>query len=165
MEASQVVGHKGLVECQTLTCIDLDTVRLFQHGAALQESSWTQPQCLVSFAGAVGGGEATPAFHKEPVWGCVGCCRTPAARERFSSVPRCISGTSRWSPAAPACSAPAQPLTALPIKAALCVPVPPVGDKQMLLSSGAGNSSILAFHRVLGQASLLACTCSQEELT
>lgn len=46
-------------------------------------------------------------------------------------------------------------LPALPIKAALCVLVPPVGDKQMLLSSEAGNSPILAFHSVLGQASLL----------
>lgn len=71
------------------------------------------------------------------------------------AVPRCISGASRWSPAAPACSAPAQPLTALDIKAALCVLVPPFGDKQMLLSSGAGNSSVLAFHCVLGQAFLL----------
>lgn len=71
------------------------------------------------------------------------------------AVPRCISGASRWSPAAPACSAPAQPITALAIKAALRIPVPPVGDKQMFLSSEAGNNSILAFHHVLGQASLL----------
>lgn len=86
MEASKVVWHKGLFGCQILTCIDLGTVRLFQHGASLQESSWTQPQCLVSFARAVGGGEAIPASHKEPVWGCVGCCRTPTAQERLSSV-------------------------------------------------------------------------------
>lgn len=48
MEASQVVGHKGFFECQTLSCFDLGTERLFQHGAAMQEYSQTQPQCLVS---------------------------------------------------------------------------------------------------------------------
>lgn len=50
---------------------------------------------------------------------------------------------------------PAQPITALPIKAALHVLVPPIGDEQMLLSSEAGNSPILAFDCVLGQASPL----------
>lgn len=70
-------------------------------------------------------------------------------------MPRCLSGASRWSAAAPACSAPAQPSTALAIKAALHVLVPPLGDKQMLLSSEVGNSSFLAFQHVLGQASLL----------
>lgn len=50
---------------------------------------------------------------------------------------------------------PAQPSPALAIKAALCVPAPALAEKQMFLSSEAGNSSILAFHHVLGQASLL----------
>lgn len=76
-EASQVVWHKGLFGCQILTCIDLGTVRLFQHGAALQESSRTQPQCLVSFAGAVGGGEAIPASPEEPVWDVLAAASPP----------------------------------------------------------------------------------------
>lgn len=86
MEASQVVWHSSLFGCQMLTCIDLGTVRLFQHGAALLESSWTQPPYLVSFVRAIGGGEGVPASHKEPVWGCVGCCHTPTAQEHLSSV-------------------------------------------------------------------------------
>lgn len=46
-------------------------------------------------------------------------------------------------------------MAALAIKAALQVPVAPIRDKQMFLSSEAGSdSSMLTFHHVLGQASL-----------
>lgn len=110
----------------------------------------------MSFAGAVGGGEAIPASHKNSVWGCAGCCCTPQHGKVF---PHSVSGTSRWSPAAPAFSVPAQPISALPIKAAPRVPVPPIGDEQMLLSGEAGNSSILALHRGLGHLCCGAGLC------
>lgn len=71
------------------------------------------------------------------------------------AVPRCVDSVSLQSPAAPACSAPAQPLAALAIKAALRAPVAPVRDKQMFLSSEAGSSSSArAVRCVLGRASL-----------
>lgn len=140
------------MDVKILTCADLGTVRLFQHGAALQESSWTQPQCLVSFARAVGGGN--PLLH--PTGDVLAAAAPPQHRKVF---PLCVSGTSRWSPAAPACSAPAQRISALPIKAALCVPVPPVGDEQMLLSSEVGSSSVLALHPGLGHLSCGAGLC------
>lgn len=168
MEASQVVQHKGLFGCQVLTCIDLGTLRLFQHGAALQESSWTQPQCLVSFGGAVGGGEAIPASHKEPVWGCVGC--TPAAREGFSLVTASSASVHQWyQQVVSSCSCLLSPSQHCPSKLLCMSWCLPLEMSRCCSPVRLGTAPFLPFtvcwvrHLPCGAGLLLACICSQEE--
>lgn len=166
-EASQVVWHKDLFGCQIFTCIDLGTVRLFQHGVALQESSWTQPQCLVSFARAVGGGEAIPACHEEPVWGCVGSRGTLSLGECLAALVVPAGGQQLLLPAlrllSPAQHWPSKLLCmsrCLPLEISRCC-----SPVRLETAPFLHFSMCWVRHLCCAARLLLACTRGQEELT